>query len=221
MLQGGYMKQENRVAIPAEYISSVETLVSEIRAKRMVILVDDPDRENEGDLIMAAECIEPHHINFMTRYGRGLVCMPLPRERCEALKLPLMVQDNQSIYHTNFTVSIEAKQGVTTGISCKERAHTIRTAASPNATANDLVRPGHIFPIMAADGGLLERPGHTEASCELAELAGFSRAAVLIEILNEEGEMARGMELVTFAQKHGLKIGTIADLIHYKKQTRG
>ena len=186
----------------------------------MVIKVDDPGRENEGDLIMAAACVEPQHINFMTQYGRGLVCLTLSRARCEQLDLPLMVKQNQSLYHTNFTVSIEAAKGVTTGISCAERAHTIRTAVAEHAKASDLVRPGHIFPIMAADGGVLERAGHTEASCELAALAGFSAVGVLIEILNREGEMARGMELVEFAQQHDLKIGTIADLIEYKKTVK-
>ncbi|MFI4954711.1 MAG: 3,4-dihydroxy-2-butanone-4-phosphate synthase [Gammaproteobacteria bacterium] len=201
----------------APYISSIPEIIAEIQQKKMVIIVDDPDRENEGDLIMAAECIEAEHINFMTRYGRGLVCLPLPRERCEYLELPLMVNNNQSLYHTNFTVSIEAAQGVTTGISCTERAHTIRTAVASDAKPSDLVRPGHVFPIMAADGGVLERPGHTEASCELARLAGFKPAGTLVEILNEEGDMARGLELVEFAKRHQLKIGTINDLIEYIK----
>ena len=203
----------------APYVSSIPELIEEIRQGNMIILVDAPDRENEGDLIMAAECVEPHHINFMTRYGRGLVCLTLPRARCEHLNLPLMVQNNQSHYHTNFTVSIEAADGVTTGISCAERAHTILTAVDLDAKPSDLVRPGHVFPIMAADGGVLERPGHTEASCELAHLAGYSAAGTLIEILNEDGNMARGMELVEFAKLHHLKIGTIADLIAYKKAT--
>jgi 3,4-dihydroxy 2-butanone 4-phosphate synthase/GTP cyclohydrolase II len=211
------MNDVNKPDILAPHVSSIPELIEEIRQGRMIVVVDDPHRENEGDLIMAAECCEAHHINFMTRYGRGLVCLPLARARCEQLNLPLMVNDNQSLYHTNFTVSIEASHGVTTGISCKERAHTIRTAVAPTAKAEDLVRPGHIFPIMAHDKGVLGRPGHTEASCDLAELAGFSRAGVLIEILNEDGEMARGLELVEFAKQHNLKIGTIADLIEYIK----
>lgn len=201
----------------APYISPIPQIIAEIQQKKMVIVVDDPDRENEGDLIMAAECVTAEHINFMTRYGRGLVCLPLTRERCEYLELPLMVTNNQSLYHTNFTVSIEAAQGVTTGISCAERAHTIRTAVARDVKPADLVRPGHIFPIMAADGGVLERPGHTEASCELARLAGFQPAGTLVEILNDAGDMARGLELVEFAQRHHLKIGTISDLIAYVK----
>lgn len=211
------MNDVNKDNTLAPYASSVPELIEEIRQGRMIILVDDPGRENEGDLIMAAECVEAHHINFMTKYGRGLICLPLSRERCKQLNLPLMVNNNQSMYHTNFTVSIEAAHGVTTGISCTERAHTIRTAVAPETKAEDLVRPGHIFPIMAHDEGVLGRPGHTEASSDLAELAGFSRAAVLIEILNDAGEMARGMELVEFAKQHGLKLGMIADLIAYKK----
>lgn len=204
----------------SSYMSSTVELIEEIRQGHMVILVDDPDRENEGDLVMAAACVKADDINFMTTYGRGLVCLTLTRSRCEELELPLMVSHNQSHYHTNFTVSIEAAKGVTTGISCSERAHTIRTAVDPKANSSDLVRPGHIFPIMAADGGVLERNGHTEASCELAHLAGFEAAGVLTEILNQEGDMARDMELVEFAKKHGLKIGTIADLIEYKKNLK-
>jgi 3,4-dihydroxy 2-butanone 4-phosphate synthase / GTP cyclohydrolase II len=199
-------------------ISPVSELIKEIQAGRMVILVDDPDRENEGDLVMAAECVKAEDINFMTRYGRGLVCLTLTRERCGALDLPPMVNQNQSRYHTNFTVSIEAAAGVTTGIACSERALTIRTAVDPRCQAKDLVRPGHIFPIMAAEGGLEERPGHTEASVTLANLAGFSPAGVLTEILNEAGEMARGEELMEFAIQHQLKIGTIADLIAYTRE---
>lgn len=200
------------------YLSSVPELIEEIRQARMIILVDDPDRENEGDLIMAAACVEAQHINFMTQYGRGLVCVTLMPSRCKQLDLPLMVQNNQSLYHTNFTVSIEAAKGVTTGISCSERARTIQTAVAPDAKPTDLVRPGHVFPIMSANGGVLERPGHTEASCELARLAGFAPAGTLVEILNANGDMARGMELVEFAKKHNLKIGAIADLIDYIRE---
>ena len=202
----------------ALYLSPVPELVEEIRQGRMIVLVDDPDRENEGDLIMAAECVTAQHVNFMTQYGRGLVCVTLPRARCEELELPLMVENNQSLYQTNFTVSIEAAKGVTTGISCAERAVTIRTVAAKDTKPTDLVRPGHVFPIMAVEGGVLERAGHTEASCELARLAGFSTAGALVEILNAQGNMARGLELVEFARQHQLKIGTIADLILYVKE---
>lgn len=209
------MKNELNHVDMKQYMSSVPELIKEIQEGRMVILIDDPDRENEGDLVMAAECVEAHHINFMTQYGRGLVCLTLTKERCQQLDLPPMVSSNESRYHTNFTVSIEAANGVTTGIACSERALTIRTAVDPKTLPQDLVRPGHIFPIMAVDGGLNERRGHTEASVELARLAGFMPAGVLIEILNDDGEMARGMDLVNFAKRHDLKLGAVAELVDY------
>jgi len=200
-------------------LNSVPELLVEIRAGRMVVLMDDEDRENEGDLIMAASKVRPEDINFMARFGRGLICLPLTRERCHQLNLPLMVNINQARFSTNFTVSIEAAQGVTTGISAYDRAHTIRTAVKPDASASDLSQPGHVFPLMAQPGGVLARAGHTEASVDLAMLAGLEPAAVLVEILNEDGSMARRPQLEIFAREHGLKIGTIADLIHYRMQT--
>lgn len=197
-------------------LATPEELIDEIRAGRMVILMDDEDRENEGDLVMAAECVRPEDINFMVRYGRGLICLPMSRERCERLRLPLMVQDNRTAHGTRFTVSIEAAQGVTTGISAYDRAHTIRTAVARDARPEDIVQPGHVFPIMAQPGGVLTRAGHTEASCDLARLAGFEPAAVIVEVLNEDGTMARRADLEIFARRHGLKIGTIASLIRYR-----
>ena len=182
----------------------------------MVIIMDDEDRENEGDLLMAASMVRPEDINFMATHGRGLICLTLTRERCKQLSLPLMVNDNQTAHSTNFTVSIEAAEGVTTGISAYDRAHTIRTAVRPDAKPQDLVQPGHIFPLMAQPGGVLTRAGHTEAGCDLARLAGLEPAAVIVEILKEDGTMARRPELEAFAVQHGLKIGTIADLIHYR-----
>jgi 3,4-dihydroxy 2-butanone 4-phosphate synthase/GTP cyclohydrolase II len=181
--------------------------------------MDDEDRENEGDLVMAASKVRPEDVNFMARFGRGLICLPLTRERCQQLRLPLMVNENQARYATNFTISIEAAEGITTGISAYDRAHTIRTAVKPDASANDLSQPGHVFPLMAQPGGVLARAGHTEASVDMAMLAGLEPAAVLVEILNEDGSMARRPELERFAREHGLKIGTIADLIHYRMET--
>jgi 3,4-dihydroxy 2-butanone 4-phosphate synthase/GTP cyclohydrolase II len=182
-------------------------------------VVDDEDRENEGDLIMAASLVRPEDVNFMARHARGLICLSLTRERCAQLRLPPMVQDNTSPYRTNFTVSIEAAEGVTTGISAYDRAHTIRTAVRPDAAASDLSQPGHVFPLQAQPGGVLTRAGHTEAASDLALLAGLEPAGVLVEILNEDGSMARRPELERFAQTHGLKIGTIADLIQHRLQT--
>src|SRR5690554_3547634 len=182
----------------------------------MVILMDDEDRENEGDLILAAECVTPAAINFMARYGRGLICLTLTEERCKQLRLPLMVDQNNSPYATNFTVSIEAAEGVTTGISAADRARTVQAAVAPNAQPADLVMPGHIFPLKAKPGGVLNRAGHTEAGCDLARLAGFEPAAVIVEILNEDGSMARRPDLEKFAAEHGIKMGTIADLIEYR-----
>jgi 3,4-dihydroxy 2-butanone 4-phosphate synthase/GTP cyclohydrolase II len=200
-------------------LNTIPELLEDIRAGHMVVLMDDEDRENEGDLLMAASKVRPEDINFMARFGRGLICLPLTRERCQQLRLPLMVNENQARYATNFTISIEAAEGITTGISAYDRAHTIRTAVKPDASADDLSQPGHVFPLMAQPGGVLARAGHTEASVDMAMLAGLEPAAVLVEILNEDGSMARRPELERFAREHGLKIGTIADLIHYRMET--
>lgn len=197
-------------------LNSIPELIEEIAAGRMVIMMDDEERENEGDLVMAASMVRPEDINFMARYGRGLICMPLTRERCRQLSLPLMVNQNDARFATNFTVSIEAAEGITTGISAYDRAHTIRTAARPDADSSDISQPGHVFPLMTQPGGVLARAGHTEASVDLALLAGVEPAAVLVEILNEDGSMARRPELEEFAERHGLKIGTIASLIRYR-----
>ncbi len=194
----------------------IPELLEELRAGRMVVIVDDEDRENEGDLIMAAELVRPTDINFMVTHARGLVCLSLTRERCRQLGLPPMVQANTSSHHTNFTVSIEAAEGVTTGISAYDRAHTVRTAVRPDASPRDLAQPGHIFPLTAQPGGVLTRAGHTEAASDLALLAGFEPAGVLVEILNADGSMARRSELETFAVAHGLKIGSIEELIRYR-----
>ena len=199
-------------------LNTIDDILADFRQGKMVILMDDEDRENEGDLLMAASMVRPEDVNFMARYGRGLICLPLTRERCQQLRLPLMVHDNSSPFSTNFTVSIEAAHGVTTGISAYDRAHTIRTAVRPDAKPEDLVQPGHIFPLMAQSGGVLTRAGHTEAGCDLGRLAGLEPAAVLVEILNEDGTMARRPDLELFAAHHGLKIGTIADLIRYRMQ---
>ena len=199
-------------------LNTIEEILADLRQGKMVIIMDDEDRENEGDLLMAATLTRPEDINFMARYGRGLICLTLTRERCQQLRLPLMVQDNATPFTTNFTVSIEAAQGVTTGISAYDRAHTVRTAVRPDARPEDLVQPGHIFPLMAQPGGVLTRAGHTEAGCDLTRLAGLEPAAVIVEILNEDGGMARRPDLERFAAQHGVKIGTIADLIHYRMQ---
>jgi len=200
-------------------LNSTRELLDDIRDGRMVVVMDDEDRENEGDLVMAASKVRPEDINFMARFGRGLICLPLTRERCQQLRLPLMVNENQARFATNFTVSIEAAEGITTGISAYDRAHPIRTAVRPDAGVQDLSQPGHVFPLMCQPGGVLTRAGHTEASVDLAMLAGLEPAAVLVEILNEDGTMARRAELEKFAHEHKLKIGTIADLIHYRMQT--
>jgi 3,4-dihydroxy 2-butanone 4-phosphate synthase/GTP cyclohydrolase II len=197
-------------------VDPIDEILAEIRAGRMVVIMDDEDRENEGDLVMAAECVRPEDVNFMARYGRGLICLTLTRERCRELRLPLMVSGTNEEHRTNFTVSIEAAEGVTTGISAYDRAHTVRTAVRKDAHAEDLRQPGHIFPLMAQPGGVLTRAGHTEAGCDLARLAGFEPAAVIVEILNEDGTMARRDDLARFARAHGLKQGTIADLIRYR-----
>ncbi len=197
-------------------ISPIPEIIEEIRAGRMVILMDDEGRENEGDLVMAAEFITPEAINFMVREARGLVCLPLTQERCQQLQIPQMVQRNTAQLGTAFTVSIEAARGVTTGISASDRAVTVQAAIADDAGPDDIVSPGHIFPLMAQPGGVLVRAGHTEAAVDLAKLAGCKPAAVICEILLENGEMARLPDLLPYAAKHGLKIGTIADLIHYR-----
>jgi len=197
-------------------VASIEEAIEEIRAGRMVILVDDEDRENEGDLTMAAQCVTPEAINFMARFGRGLICLTMTAERCDRLDLPPMVQTNTSSFGTAFTVSIEAKKGVSTGISAADRSHTILTAVAPNAVAHDLARPGHIFPLRAKNGGVLVRSGQTEGSVDLARLAGLEPAGVICEIMNEDGTMARMPELKKFAKEHGIKVCTIADLVAYR-----
>ena len=197
-------------------LNTAEELIEDIRAGKMVILMDDEDRENEGDIIIASECVTAEHINFMARFARGLICMPMTRERCELLKLPLMAPRNGSGFGTKFTVSIEAAEGVTTGISAADRARTVQAAVAKNAVADDIVSPGHIFPLMAQPGGVLARAGHTEAACDLARMAGFEPSGVICEIMNDDGTMARRPELEVFAAEHNLKIGTIADLIHYR-----
>jgi len=197
-------------------LNSIEEIIADIREGKMVILMDDEDRENEGDLIMAASQVRAEDINFMARYGRGLICLTLTHERCHQLHLPLMVNNNYSSHGTNFTVSIDAARAITTGISAADRAVTIRTAVASQAKPSDLVQPGHIFPLMAQPGGVLRRAGHTEAGCDLARLADLEPAAVIVEILNEDGTMARYPDLQQFAQQHHLKIGTIADLIHFR-----
>jgi 3,4-dihydroxy 2-butanone 4-phosphate synthase/GTP cyclohydrolase II len=197
-------------------LNTIEEILDDLQQGRLVIIMDDEDRENEGDLLMAASLVRPQDINFMATHGRGLICLTLTRERCKQLHLPLMVSDNDSAHGTNFTVSIEAAEGVTTGISAYDRAHTIRTAVAPNARPEDLVQPGHIFPLMAQPGGVLNRAGHTEAGCDLTRLAGLEPAAVIVEILKEDGSMARRPDLEQFARHHDLKIGTIADLIRYR-----
>ena len=200
-------------------LSTTAEIVAELKAGRMVVVVDDEDRENEGDLLMAADFVTPEAINFMARFGRGLICLTLTEQLCRRLNLSLMVSNNGTKHGTNFTVSIEAAEGVTTGISAADRARTVRAAVAPNAQAADIVQPGHIFPLMAQAGGVLMRAGHTEAGCDLAALAGASPAAVICEILKDDGTMARLPDLIEFAQQHGLKVGTIADLIHYRSQT--
>ena len=199
-------------------ISPVQDIVAELAAGRMVILVDEEDRENEGDLVLAADHVTPEAINFMARFGRGLICLTLTRERCERLRLPPMVEHNGTKMGTAFTVSIEAAEGVTTGISAADRARTVQAAVAPNAQASDLVQPGHIFPLQAVDGGVLMRAGHTEAGCDLAAMAGCSPASVICEIMKDDGTMARLPDLQLFAAEHGLKIGTIADLIEYRSR---
>jgi 3,4-dihydroxy 2-butanone 4-phosphate synthase/GTP cyclohydrolase II len=197
-------------------IAPVQEIISEVRAGRMVVLVDEEDRENEGDLVFAAEFVTPEKINFMAKHGRGLICLTLTEAHCRQIDLPLMVRENGLPLATNFTLSIEAASGVTTGISAADRARTVQVAADKNAKPTDIVQPGHIFPLRAQNGGVLVRAGHTEAGCDLAELAGLTPASVICEILKDDGEMARLPDLMEFARQHQLKIGTIADLIEYR-----
>ncbi|WP_305073847.1 bifunctional 3,4-dihydroxy-2-butanone-4-phosphate synthase/GTP cyclohydrolase II [Propionivibrio sp.] len=199
-------------------IAPVEEIIAELRAGRMVILVDEEDRENEGDLVLAAEHVTPEAINFMAKYGRGLICLTITEARAKQIGLTPMAKDNKSPYSTAFTVSIEAAEGVTTGISAQDRACTVQAAVARNAKPEDIVQPGHIFPITARSGGVLVRAGHTEAGCDLAQLAGLEPSSVICEILKDDGSMARLPDLIEFAQEHGLKIGTIADLIHYRSR---
>jgi 3,4-dihydroxy 2-butanone 4-phosphate synthase/GTP cyclohydrolase II len=197
-------------------LNTPQEIIDDIALGKMVILMDDEDRENEGDFIMAAEKVTPEAINFMATHGRGLICMPMTLEKCHRLKLPLMVDNNNAQFSTNFTVSIEAAEGVTTGISAADRAKTVMAAVAKDANNLSIVQPGHIFPLMAKDGGVLNRAGHTEAGVDLARLAGLEPASVIVEILNEDGTMARRPDLEIIAEKHGLKMGTIADLIEYR-----
>ena len=202
-------------------LSPLSDIIDDARAGRMFILADDENRENEGDLIILAQFATPEAINFMITHGRGLVCLALEKERAAQLQLPMMTRGkNESLFHTNFTVSIEAKEGVTTGISAFDRAHTVHVAIDPTKGASDIVVPGHIFPLVAQDGGVLTRAGHTEAAVDIARLAGCCPAAVICEILREDGHMARLPDLLLFAQKHGLKVGTIAQLIALKQSER-
>ena len=199
-------------------ISTTREIVDELRAGRMVILVDEEDRENEGDLVLAADFVTPEAINFMVKHARGLVCLTLTAERCEQLNLSMMTARNGTSFGTNFTVSIEAAEGVTTGISAADRAKTIQVAVAKDARPSDIVQPGHIFPLKAQKGGVLMRAGHTEAGCDLTEMAGLTPASVICEIMKDDGTMARLPDLLEFAKEHKLKIGTIADLIHYRGQ---
>lgn len=198
---------------------STQSLIEDIRNGRMVLLLDDEDRENEGDLVLAAQHVTPEAINFMAKHARGLICLTLTAERCNQLELAPMAVNNGSSFTTAFTVSIEAREGVTTGISAADRATTILAAVAPNAHARDLVQPGHVFPLRARAGGVLSRAGHTEAGCDLTRLAGLEPAAVIVEVMNDDGTMARRPELEEFARQHGIKIGTIADLIQYRLES--
>jgi 3,4-dihydroxy 2-butanone 4-phosphate synthase/GTP cyclohydrolase II len=197
-------------------ISPIPELVAELAAGRMIVLVDEEDRENEGDLVLAADHVTPEAINFMAKHGRGLICLTLTRERCERLRLPMMARSNGTKFGTAFTVSIEAAEGVTTGISAADRARTVQAAVARDAQPDDIVQPGHVFPIQAQDGGVLMRAGHTEAGCDLAAMAGLTPAAVICEVMKDDGTMARLPDLERFAAEHGLKIGTIAALIQHR-----
>jgi 3,4-dihydroxy 2-butanone 4-phosphate synthase/GTP cyclohydrolase II len=206
----------NHPSTAGSALSDIESIIADIRDGRMVIMVDDENRENEGDLLMAAEKVRPEDINYMARYGRGLICLTISRERCAQLRLPLMVDGTDQRHATNFTLSIEAAEGITTGISAHDRAKTVQVAVAKGAKAEHLRQPGHIFPVMAQPGGVLTRAGHTEAGCDLARLAGFEPAATIVEILNEDGSMARRPDLERFSRDHQVKMGTIADLIRYR-----
>jgi 3,4-dihydroxy 2-butanone 4-phosphate synthase/GTP cyclohydrolase II len=197
-------------------LNSTEEIIEDLRQGKMVVIMDDEDRENEGDLLIAAGAIRSEDVNFMAQHGRGLICLTLTRDRCQRLQLPLMPKSGQVIRATNFTVSIDAASGISTGISAADRTTTIRAATRPDARAEDLIQPGHIFPLMAEEGGVLVRAGHTEAGCDLARLAGFEPSAVIVEILNDDGSMARRQDLEKFCIRHGLKLGTIEDLIRYR-----
>ncbi len=197
-------------------INTIEEVLEEFRQGKMVLIMDDEDRENEGDLIIAADVVTPEHVTFFARHACGLICLTITEERGQQLNLPLMVEQNSSLHETNFTVSIEAADGITTGISAADRAKTVRDAVAKNAKPSDLVMPGHIFPLIAKRGGVLTRAGHTEAGCDLARMAGYEPAALIVEVMNEDGTMAQRPQLEAFAEKHGIKIGTIADLIHYR-----
>jgi 3,4-dihydroxy 2-butanone 4-phosphate synthase/GTP cyclohydrolase II len=210
------MKSRPRLVDSPPGLDSIEDILADLAAGRMVVIMDDEDRENEGDLVMAASLVRPEDVNFMARFGRGLICLTLTSERCAQLQLPLMVKETDRDRRTNFTLSIEAAEGVTTGISAFDRAHTVRTAVARDARPQDLRQPGHIFPIMAQPGGVLTRAGHTEAGCDLIRLAGLEPAAVIVEIMNDDGTMARRPDLEAFAKLHGLRIGTIRDLIRYR-----
>ena len=199
-------------------LSTIQDIIADIKAGKMVILVDEEDRENEGDLVLAAEHVTPEAINFMAKYARGLICLTLSEARCRQLNLPLMVSNNGSSHGTNFTLSIEAAEGVTTGISAADRARTVQAAVARHAKPSDIVQPGHIFPLKAQNGGVLVRAGHTEAGCDLSALAGLEPASVICEIMNDDGTMARLPELLVFAEQHGLKVGAISDLIHYRSR---
>jgi len=199
-------------------MNSIEEILKDLKSGKMVILVDDEDRENEGDLLVASEFITPEHINFMSKFGRGLICLTLNEKKCKSLNLPLMVQKNEAKLGTNFTVSIDAAKGISTGISASDRSKTIKAAIKKNASEKNIVRPGHIFPLIAHPGGVLYRAGHTEAGCDLASLAGLEPSSVICEILNDDGNMARLHDLQKIAEKHGLKIGSIADLIEYRSR---
>lgn len=203
-------------SVGASPLSTIEEIIADIRDGKMVIMVDDENRENEGDLIMGAEHVRPEDINYMARYGRGLICLTMTRARCEQLRLPLMVDDTDRRHATNFTISIEAAEGITTGISAHDRAKTVRVAVAKDAKPDHLCQPGHIFPVVAQPGGVLTRAGHTEAGCDLARIAGLEPAAAIVEILNEDGSMARRPDLETFSREHNVRIGTIADLIRYR-----
>jgi len=205
-----------KTANEAFSFAPIEEVIDDFREGKMVIIVDDEDRENEGDLIMAAARVKTEDVNFMARYGRGLICLTLTRARCRQLRLPLMVSETDEQHSTNFTLSIEAAEGITTGISAHDRARTVRVAVAPDAEPRDLRQPGHVFPLMAQPGGVLTRAGHTEAGCDLARLAGLEPAAMIVEILNEDGTMARRPQLELFAREHGLKMGSTADLIRYR-----